>query len=160
MRVRPPLIWLCVAFPCPVKGASWWLSRARGSFGPFGAPRAVRDSPVSGEKGILVVEPSPGIVTPFGAPGARSGFTAQRPRLVCSGILQGLYRKFCLEAAGVGGHLRALDLFSDLNPLIANTRPSYCTTAHARRLVVVAALVTENEMLSLVNSCYSVKEAL
>ncbi|KAM7292134.1 vasopressin V1a receptor-like [Ixodes scapularis] len=36
----PAHVWLCVAFPCPGKRASWWLSRARGRFGPFGAPRA------------------------------------------------------------------------------------------------------------------------
>ncbi|KAM7297391.1 uncharacterized protein ISCGN_022542 [Ixodes scapularis] len=35
----PAHVWLCVAFPCPGKRASWWLSRARGRFGPFGAPR-------------------------------------------------------------------------------------------------------------------------
>ncbi|KAM7310295.1 transcription initiation factor TFIID subunit 4 isoform X9 [Ixodes scapularis] len=35
----PAHVWLCVAFPCPRKRASWWLSRARGRFGPFGAPR-------------------------------------------------------------------------------------------------------------------------
>ncbi|KAM7298624.1 putative choline O-acyltransferase [Ixodes scapularis] len=34
----PAHVWLCVAFPCPGKRASWWLSRARGRFGPFGAP--------------------------------------------------------------------------------------------------------------------------
>ncbi|KAG0421907.1 hypothetical protein HPB47_002229 [Ixodes persulcatus] len=32
-------VWLCVAFPCLGKRASWWLSQARGRFGPFGAPR-------------------------------------------------------------------------------------------------------------------------
>ncbi|KAG0441460.1 hypothetical protein HPB47_015935 [Ixodes persulcatus] len=36
----PAHVWLCVALPCLGKRASWWLSRARGSFGPFGAPRA------------------------------------------------------------------------------------------------------------------------
>ncbi|KAM7300405.1 hypothetical protein ISCGN_016039 [Ixodes scapularis] len=46
----PAHVWLCVAFPCPGKRASWWLSRARGRFGPFGAPRgsyaeAVRRGP-------------------------------------------------------------------------------------------------------------------
>ncbi|KAM7312172.1 cytochrome P450 2J5 [Ixodes scapularis] len=35
----PAHVWLCVAFPCLGKRASWWLSRARGRFGPFGAPR-------------------------------------------------------------------------------------------------------------------------
>ncbi|KAM7298496.1 hypothetical protein ISCGN_019091 [Ixodes scapularis] len=35
----PAHVWLCVAFPCPGKRVSWWLSRARGRFGPFGAPR-------------------------------------------------------------------------------------------------------------------------
>ncbi|KAG0437418.1 hypothetical protein HPB47_017455 [Ixodes persulcatus] len=46
----PAHVWLCVAFPCLGKRASWWLSRARGRFGPFGAPRgsyaeAVRRGP-------------------------------------------------------------------------------------------------------------------
>ncbi|KAM7300336.1 hypothetical protein ISCGN_020900 [Ixodes scapularis] len=35
----PAHVWLCVAFPCLGKRESWWLSRARGRFGPFGAPR-------------------------------------------------------------------------------------------------------------------------
>ncbi|KAM7291007.1 hypothetical protein ISCGN_027583 [Ixodes scapularis] len=73
----PAHVWLCVAFPCPGKRASWWLSRARGgtcesrclesgvSTDPepcgFARPRlAVRGFPVSGEKGILVVESNPG----------------------------------------------------------------------------------------------------
>ncbi|KAM7290625.1 uncharacterized protein ISCGN_027241 [Ixodes scapularis] len=36
----PAHVWLCVAYPRPGKRASWWLIRARGRFGPFGAPRA------------------------------------------------------------------------------------------------------------------------
>ncbi|KAG0410134.1 hypothetical protein HPB47_012744 [Ixodes persulcatus] len=39
----PAHVWLCVAFPCPGKRASWWLSRARGRFGPFGAPRVLEN---------------------------------------------------------------------------------------------------------------------
>uniref|UniRef100_A0A6B0UKL0 Uncharacterized protein n=1 Tax=Ixodes ricinus TaxID=34613 RepID=A0A6B0UKL0_IXORI len=35
----PTHVWLCVAFPCLGKRASWCLSRARGRFGPFGPPR-------------------------------------------------------------------------------------------------------------------------
>ncbi|KAG0416797.1 hypothetical protein HPB47_006127 [Ixodes persulcatus] len=40
MRVRPPTSGCAWPFSCLGKRASWWLSQARGRFGPFGAPRA------------------------------------------------------------------------------------------------------------------------